>query len=106
MDYYNQFSHLRLLEDNYNHEFDNYKNIAARIFDPAILRRQETNDGEILRSYDNPAIRTYDSELLKELGFHTLQMNGSRRSKLLILEQLKKSGAGLMVYLKDKYRLK
>lgn len=106
MDYYNQFSLLRLLEENYNREFDYYKNSAARILDPVILRRQETNNGEILRSNDNPAIRTYDSELLKEMSFHTLQMNGSRRSKLLILEDLKKSGAGLMEYLKEKYRLK
>jgi len=105
MDYYNQFSLLRLLEGNYNQEFDNYKNNAAKILDPAILRRQETDKGVILRSTDNPALRTYDAELLKELGFHTLQMNGSRRSKLLILEELKKGAEELMVYLKNKYHL-
>ena len=44
MDYYNQFSLLRLLEDNYNHEFDNYKNIAAKVLDPGILRRQENDN--------------------------------------------------------------
>jgi hypothetical protein len=105
MDYYNQFSLLRLLEDNYNQEFDNFKTSAAKILDPGILRRQETDKGEILRSTDNPALRTYDAELLKELGFHTLQMNGSRRSKLLILETLKKSAEELMAYLKEKYHL-
>jgi hypothetical protein len=105
MDYYNQFSLLRLMESNYNQEFDNYKNIAAKILDPAILRRQETDKGEILRSSDNPALRTYDAGLLKELGFNTLQMNGSRRSKLLILETLKKNAEELMVYLKSKYHL-
>ena len=105
MNYYNQFSLLRLLEDNYNHEFDNYKNIAAKIFDPAILRRQENNNGEILRSSDNPVLRTYDTELLKEMGFHALQMNGSRRSKLLILEALKKNAEELMAYLKGKHKL-
>ena len=106
MDYYNKFSHLRLMEDNYNHEFDNYKKVAARIIDPAILRRQETDDGEIRRSTDNPVFRTYDAALLKELAFHTLQMNGSRRSKLLILEKLKKSVEELISYLKEKYHLK
>ena len=106
MDYYNQFSLLRLLEGNYNQEFDNYKKSAAKILDPGILRRQETDNGVILRSTDNPALRTYDTELLKELGFHTLQMNGSRRSKSLILEELKKGAEELMVYLKSKYHLK
>ncbi|MBK8141361.1 MAG: hypothetical protein IPK57_10280 [Chitinophagaceae bacterium] len=105
MDYYNQFSLLRLLESNYNQEFDNYKIIAAKILDPAILRRQETEKGVILRSPDNPALRTYDTELLKELGFHTLQMNGSRRSKLFILESLKKGAEELMLYLINKYHL-
>jgi hypothetical protein len=33
MSYYNQFSSVRLLEDNYNHEFDNYKRVAAKIID-------------------------------------------------------------------------
>ena len=106
MNYYNQFSLLRLLEANYNQEFDNFKNSAAKILDPAILRRQETDNGVILRSTDNPVLRTYDAELLKELGFHTLQMNGSRRSKILILETLKKGSEELMVYLKSKYHLK
>ncbi len=105
MAYYNQFSLLRLLEDNYNHEFDNYKQVAAKIIDPGILRRQENESGEIQRSNDNPALRTYDAELMKELGFHALQMNGSRRSKLLILERLKKNAMELLDFLKVKYDL-
>lgn len=105
MGYYGQFSLIRLLEDNYNHEFDNFKRVAAKILDPAVLRRQESDDGEILRSNDNPALRTYDAEQLKELGFHTLQMNGSRRSKLLMLKNLKNMAQDLISYLKDNYRL-
>ena len=87
MDYYNQFSWIRLLEDNYNHEFDNFKHIAAKILDPAILRRQEAEKGTIQRSSDNPQLRTYDIEMLKEMAFHTVHMNGSRRSKLLLFEK-------------------
>jgi hypothetical protein len=106
MGYYNQFTNIRLLEDNYNHEFDNYKRIAAKILDPAILRKQEGADGEIQRGNNNPSLVTYDGAMLKELAFHTLQMNGSRRSKILMLENLKKSAENLMNYLKNKYHLK
>ena len=106
MSYYNQFSPIRLLEDNFNHEFDNYKRIAAKILDPGILRRQEDSNGEIQRSNDNPSLITYDAGMLKELGFHTLQMNGSRRSKIFLLEKMKKSGEVLILYLNDKYHLK
>ncbi|MBX2919952.1 MAG: hypothetical protein KF741_11975 [Ferruginibacter sp.] len=105
MGYYGQFSEIRLLEDNYNHEFDNYKKVAAKIFDPGILRRQEDTNGEIFRSNDNPQLRTYDSELLKELSFHALQMNGSRRSRLAELKQLKASALQLQATLQKDYQL-
>jgi hypothetical protein len=106
MGYYNQFFPVRLLEDNYNREFDNYKRVAAKIFDPFILRRQENDFGEILQSSDNPALRTYNADLLKEVGFHTLQMNGSRRSKIVMLENLKKTAVNLKSYLQKEYHLK
>ncbi len=105
MGYYNQFTTIRLMEDNYNHEFDNYKRIAAKVLDPAILRKQEGADGQIQLGKNNPSLMTYDGSMLKELGFHVLQMNGSRRSKILMLENLKKSAEELMGYLKNKYNL-
>ncbi len=100
MGYYDQFSWIRLMEDNYNHEFDNFKHIAAKILDPAILRRQENENGAIERSNDNPSLRTYDIEMLKEMAYHTIQMNGSRRSKVLLFEKLKSSAEQLNEYLK------
>ena len=106
MGYYNQFSWIRLLEDNYNHEFDNFKHIAAKILDPSILRRQEKDKGIINRSIDNPTLRTYDIEMLKEMAFHTVHMNGSRRSKLQLFEKLKKSAEELISYLQNEYHLK
>lgn len=96
---------MRLLEENYFVEFDNYKRVAAKIFEPAILRRQENDLGEILTSTDNPVLRSYDIALLKELGFHVLQMNGSRRSKTGKLENLKKTAVNLKSYLQKEYHL-
>jgi hypothetical protein len=106
MDYYNQLSPVRLLEDNYNHEFDDYKRVAARIFNSGILRKQEDEKSEIVRSNYNPQLITYDANMLNEVGFLTLQMNGSRRSKIGILEKLKKSAVDLQFYLQKEYCLK
>ena len=103
IEYHQQFSPVRLLEGNYNLEFDNYKRIAAKIFDPGILRSQETDAGEITRSFGNLPLRTYDAELLKELGFHVLQMNGSRRSKVLMLRNLKTAATELRTFLLKEY---
>ncbi len=56
INYYNQFTPVKLLEDNYNHEFDNYRRIAGKIFDPGILRKQENSLGQIMRSNFNPSL--------------------------------------------------
>jgi hypothetical protein len=103
--YYNQYSPIKLLEDNYHLEFDDYKRVAAKIFDPAILRRQENNSSYILRSNDNPSLVSYDAMLLKELGFHVVQMSGSRRSKLRMLQVQKNRALTLKSYLQKEYGL-
>ena len=105
MAYYSQYSPVRLLEDNYNHEFDNYKRVAAKVLDPAVLRRQENDTGDIVRSTDNPLLQTYDGGTLKELGFHALQMNGSRRGKIVMLKNLKQTALNLKSYLQKEYHL-
>ncbi len=105
MAYYSQYSPVRLLEDNYNHEFDNYKKVAAKILDPAVLRRQENDAGDILRSTDDPLLQTYDGGMLKELAFHALQMNGSRRGKIVMLKNLKQTAMNLKSYLQKEYHL-
>lgn len=105
MGYYGQFPQIRLLEDNYNHEFDNFKKLAAKIFEPGIMRKQENAEGGIMRSTNNPQLRTYDAELLKELSFHALQMNGSRRSRLPELKRLETSAKELLATLQKSYHL-
>ena len=105
MDYYNQLGPVRLLESNYNHEFDDYKRVAAKIFNSGILRKQEGENSEILRSNNNPQLITYDANVLNELGFHVLQMNGSRRSKIVMLGNLKKIAENLKSFLQKEYHL-
>ncbi len=105
INYYNQFSPVRLLEGNYNSEFDNYKRVAARIFDPAILRRQETPSGDIIRSNDDPSLLSYDGLQLKELAFHVVQMSGSRRSRLIMLQAQKDRADTLRSNLLKEYLL-
>ena len=105
MDYYSQLPWLRLLEGNYNREFDAYKEAAAKIIDPGIYRRQENPDGTINRSTDNPPLLSYDAALLKQLEFHAVQMNGSRRSVIPLIKKLRRSAEELLKYLKDNYHI-
>jgi hypothetical protein len=106
MAYYSQMPWIRLLEGNYNREFDAYKNAAAKVIDPGIYRRQENTDGSINRSLDNPSLLTYDPLLLKQMEFHAVQMNGSRRSLIPLVDSLKHSAEELLKYLQKEYHLK
>ena len=106
INYYNQFSSVKLLENNYDRELDDYKRVAARIFDPQILRRQENPTSDIIRSQDNPPLLSYDGLLLKELGFHVVQMGGSRRSRLGMLQAQRVQAEKLIAYLQKEYHLK
>jgi hypothetical protein len=105
MDYYGQLPWLRLLEENFNREFDSYKEAASRILDPGIYRRQENPDGSISRSTDNPPLLSYDAALLKQLEFYAVQMNGSRRSMIPLMRNLRKSAVNLLKYIQENYHL-
>lgn len=105
MNYYTKFPWLRLLEDNYTREFDQYKVIAAQVLDPAVFHRQEAEDGKISRGNDNPPLASYDPALLRQLDFFITQMNGSRRGKLPLMMDLKKTAEDLITYLQKEYHL-
>ncbi len=79
--------------------------MAAKIFDPGILRKQENDAGEIMRSNNNPLLLTYDGKLLKELAFTVVQMEGSRRSRIGLLLQQKNDAEKLKSYLQKEYNL-
>jgi hypothetical protein len=105
MDYYAQLPWIRLLEGNYTRKFDSYKVAAAKVIDPGIYRRQEKADGTIQISTDNPPLLSYDAQLLKEMEFCAVQMNGSRRSLIPLVEALKQSGQNLLSYLQQNYHI-
>ena len=48
---------------------------------------------------------SYDGNLLKELAFHVVQMGGSRRSRLNILQTQKAQAEKLRSYLQKEYHL-
>jgi len=106
MDYYALFPMLRLLENTSLGEFENYKSNAAKIFDPVVFRRQENASGIIMKGNDNPPLRSYDRELIEQLGIYVVYLNGSRRSLIQRLEVIKSNAQGLINYLQKYYSIK
>ena len=105
MSYYEKFPLVRLLEFVNETEFNEYKKIASKIFDPAVFLKMEGTDGGIIRTTDNPALRTADNELLQELSVFSVYMHGTKKGIFEVAGQLKLAGAELIEYLEKEYHL-
>ncbi len=105
MAYYESIPLIRQIEELYFGEFDHYKTIASRIFDPAVFISMETKNGEIARTDQNPPLQSYDPNLIKQLSIFAVYMNGSGRGILRVAEELKRKGGIIMDYLQKEYHL-
>jgi len=105
MAYYEKFPLIRLLESVNETEFNEYKKVAAKIFDPAVFLKMEGENGGIMRTTENPPLRTTDNELLQELSVFSVYMHGTKKGILEVARQLKIAGAELMEYLQKEYHL-
>ena len=105
MSYYEKFPLIRLLESVNETEFNEYKKIAAKIFDPAVFLKMEGESGGIMRTNENPPLRTTDNELLQELSVFSVYMRGTKKGILRVAGELKIAGDELMKYLQKEYHL-
>jgi hypothetical protein len=105
MTYYEKFPLIRLLESINETEFTEYKKVASKLFNPAILFKMEGNNNEIIRVSDNPQLRTTDNELLQELSVFSVYMHGTKKGVLGTDEELKIAGTELIEYLQMEYHL-
>jgi len=106
MTYYEKFPLIRLLESINETEFNEYKKVAAKIFNPAVFIKMEGKNGEIKRTIENPSLRTTDYELLQELSVFSVYMHGTKKGILGADEELKIAGSELIEYLQKEYKLK
>ena len=105
MAYYNSIPFVHQLENIFNEEFAEYKKIAAELFDPAVFREMEDQQGNIRRTNENPQLNMAP-ELLKRLGVFTVYLNGTRRGIFELLPDLENRAAELIIFLKKEYHLK
>jgi hypothetical protein len=66
----------------------------------------ENDDGSVKRTRDNVQLLNMTPSLLKELGFYSVYLNGTRRGILDVLPELGAKAAELINYLKKEYNLK
>ena len=106
MEYYEKIPMIRLIEELYFGEFDQYKSLASRIFDPAVFTSMEMKNGEITRTDQNPPLQSYDPGLIKQLSLFAVYMNGSGRGIIQQIIELKHKGEIMIDYLQKEYHLK
>ncbi len=105
MTYYEKFPLVHLLESINETEFTEYKKVASKIFDPAVLVKMEGNNSEIKRITENPSLRSTDNELLQELSVFSVYMHGTKTGMTGAAEELKVAGVELLEYLQKEYHL-
>ena len=106
MSYYESIPQLRLVEDLFMREFDQYKTLASKVFDPAGFVSMELKNGDIIRTDKNPALQSYDPSLIKQLSIFAVYMNGSARGIMTTAQLLHEKGKRLIDYLQKEYHLK
>ena len=106
MKYYSAFPELRMIEEFFNQENAAFKQVASKIMDQSVYRKQINPDGSVNRITDNLSLLTYDPLQLNQLGFYAVEMNGSRTGMMDMLRRLKISAGDLLVYLQNTYHLK
>ena len=105
MGYYENIPSIRLLENIFLREFDQYKILASRIFDPSVFISMEKKNGDIVRTDKNPSLQSYDPATLKQFSVFAVYMNGSARGLLLLAEELNRKGKEMIDYLQKEYHL-
>ena len=106
MSYYEKFPLIRLLESINETEFNEFKKIASKIFDPAVFIIMEGEKGVINRTSENPPLRTTDHDLLKELSVFSVYLRGTKNGILGVDEELEIAGVELIGYLRKEYHLR
>lgn len=105
MAYYEKLPLIRQIESIYNDEFNEYKKLAAKVFDPVILKQMKSDKQGVNRINANPPLRTTDNEVLKELSVFSIFMNGSRKGILDAENDLKSLGTEMVIFLKQEYHI-
>lgn len=106
MTYFETIPGLRMVEELYQKEFDQYKILASRIFDPGVFIKMETQSGNIIRTEKDFPLQSYDISTIKQFTVFAVYMNGSGRGVLLQSGKIKDNGEEMISYLKQKYHLK
>ncbi len=106
MTHYNQFDLIRRQEDVELNNQNEYRAMTIKIFDPETMSNMIGKDIIITRPKGNPPLRTYDTNLLRDLAGRVHYMKSSRLALLGYKNDLMQSGTKLISFLKKEYHLK
>jgi len=106
MSYYEKVTYIRQIEELFAQEFTGYKELAARVFEPEIFKRQEGAKGDIIKSNDNPALQKDAPQFTRQLAVYGVYINGSRGGIIAANEELLQGAKELLEYLQKEYDIK
>ena len=89
-------------EDDENAERKNLYPILCRMYDPFIFDKM-VEGFNIIRPYNNPPLRSYDTNIQKDLAFFVGEIKGSDNLLIFSLQNLETKAENVIAFLQKKY---
>ncbi|HEX5152475.1 MAG TPA: hypothetical protein VFW07_13590 [Parafilimonas sp.] len=105
IDYYNQLGFINMLLTLDLNETNEYKKVAAEVFNPVIFDGILQTHSLIQRPSGNPSLLSYDKTLLARLSNMVSYMKSSRLSLIDAVTTMQDAAAQLIELLKKEYRI-
>jgi hypothetical protein len=106
IDYYSQLGFLERLEKIESEVMNEYKKLVAGIFHPILFDNTVSADNHVIRPAGNPALVTYDSKLLLNIGVLVDYIKSARAGLRDAQSDMNVAAKKLIVLLKSEYHQK
>jgi hypothetical protein len=106
LDYYNRLIPINTLEQSEYDIRNEYRKLAISIFQPIVLDSIVNSNNEVNRPRDNPALLTYNIDLLTKLAGMTVYIKGVRLATAKQSASMNTAAKELIQTIKKEYRLK
>ena len=106
LDYYNRLIPINTLEQSEYDVRNEYRKLVISIFQPVVLDSIVNSNNQVNRPKNNPALLTYDIDLLTKLAGMTVYIKGVRLATAKQVASMNKAAKVLIQIIKKEYRLK
>ena len=104
--YVKEVEFIYKLQDDENEERKALYPVISKMYDPFVFNDMRLEGFRIARPVENPPLRSYDTEVQKDLAFYLVEIKGSDYLLITRLEKLEKTAENTIAFLQKQYHSK